>query len=191
MPTSPRRKSPRQPTSSPGFLDRVPSWVQAVVAVLTLLLSVLTAYGIAGRGGTPTASATMPSAPAGSQASALTPRVVLLNVREAPQVKGVGEFENLDLAVDAIILIGIPAQGSDQAAVALRGEPTAVATIGPGLTNGVWQAIRPTSATGLAWQAFIYPAAALGASGGLDDLKVHLANAEGVKAASEVVQPEP
>ena len=72
----------------------------------------------------------------------------------------------------------------------MRGEPTDLATIVPGPASGAWEALRPAPATGLAWQALIYPAS-LGAAGGLDDLKAHGAAAAGVKAASEIIQPTP
>lgn len=191
MPTRRREKAPRRTGGLSGLTERGPAWIQAIVASLALVFTVLVAYGLVGRNAGSDGSTPTPTPPgvAASVAPPNAPRVVLKAVREAPEVSAVGEFENLDLSLDAIYLLGIPAEGSGDEAVVVRGQPTTVATIGPGLASGGWEAHRPAPATGLAWQALIYPVA-LGASGGLEDLKEHGAAAEGVKAASEIIQPE-
>lgn len=189
MPTGGRRRTSRGSSGERSrWLDLGPSWLQAIIAALALLVTVLTAYGLIGR---PEPSSATPTSPgtAASVSPAAAPRVVVVAVREAPEVRGIGEFENLDLTLDGIYLLGIPAEGSGQEPVLVEGDVTSSAIGGGGLASGDWEAHRPAPATGLAWQAIVYPLA-LGAAGGLDDLRANGADAEGVKAASEVIEPE-
>ncbi len=164
--SKPRRKR----RLSPSALDRVPAWVQAGVAVLTLVLAFLTAYGLVGR---------QTQTPQATQA---VPVVVITVVNpELDEIVGLGTFANVNLDSDGIFMIGQPKADPEADWVVVRAQATAVSTA-LGLANGEWRAHRPMPGVGFYWQAVVM-ASSFGSSEGID-LREKGPNTEGVKAVS-------
>ena len=173
--SKPRRKR----RLSPSALDRVPAWVQMGVAVLTLVLAILTAYGLVGRPADPP-----PATPPASTPAAPPAPVVVITVMnpELDEIVGLGTFANVNLDSDGIFMIGQPKADPEADWVVVRAQATPLATA-VGLANGDWRAQRPVPGVGFYWQAIVMPSS-FGAGGGLDDLRANGPNTEGIKAVS-------
>jgi len=155
-----------------------PAWVQAVTAVLALLVAIVGVVftGIQIFGDKAVAT------PIVIKAEAFIEAVTVGDT----EVTGRGQFRNVDLAAEEILFIGklesetpgvwLPVEADVQP------EPTASA--GGERVSGAWEAVRPYLEHGAyEWRVVVVPAGS-GAGDGLADLKANGADASIVLAAS-------
>jgi hypothetical protein len=189
-PRKPRRAPARKPL--PARFDWVPGWVQAVVAVLTLLLAVATAWGLIdanrNEATNPPATATAP-APSATQV-ALEPKLIV-DVWDEDGSDWIlnGDFENVNLGTQAIYLVGRPKDDNSALFAILRADAIALFTFPVNLANGEFLLRRPGDLQGYTWKLLV-DSAALGSGDALKDLRENGPEAEGVLAVTDVVPPD-
>lgn len=170
----------------PARFDWAPGWIQALAAILTLVLGVITAWGLLGTGDPPAPTAGASATPGTAELEA----VVILEGWEEVGADLVlfGTFENVNLGTDAIYLMGKPRTQEGPPFTTLRADATALETFPVNLANGEWQFVRPPEYRGFAWQAGVYDRP-FGSNDVLAELREHGPEAEGIDAVSEVVTP--
>jgi hypothetical protein len=188
-------REPSRPRSSTrkagaGALDRIPNWVQAMVAVVTLVFTIGVAYGIFGRpaSGPPATATVQPSV----EGTPLPPIVHAERWEEEADGDLIiyGTFENLNLGQLTIYLIGQPRSApTDENWVPVRAEALATFTFPVNLANGEWQATRPQQYIGYVWRPIAWPSGS-GAGDAFQELRLHGPEAEDVQAVGDSIDPD-
>jgi hypothetical protein len=172
------------PTGSPrrGRFKDLPVWVQAVTAILGVVLAAigvgLTAIQLQDRQPTPT--------PIVLQPEAFIQQVTI----DADQVKASGRFRNVDLAAQIVLFMGCASDTGDRLCLPVQASVSPQAAAPGVLVDGDWSALRPfIEKQALTWWATVVPAG-IGATDGLADIRIHGPTSSFVIAASEPFRTE-
>ena len=168
----PAAPQPVGATKSRRWLESVPAWVQAIVAVLTLGVAVFGIGAAVNRdnGATPT----------------VDPQVRIVSSNVGDPVSGSGEYVGLRPAQQEIYLLVQLDGATTWTALEVTLEPTRVDEP-TGTEDGLWSATAPVAATSATFQAVITSAGSMGVTDTfLDELR-----ADGPEASSVVAAGEP
>lgn len=173
-----RRKNPASPAKA-GRLENVPLWMQGFAAIAGVLLTALGVFGLVGNGnGDPEVS----SSPAASTPGAVPSVSLRLVTTDGGEIVGLGTFQDLDPATDAILFIGQP-EGGDSEWLPVVASTTPTNTTPDGRQDGDWRAVRPAVDGRYTWYAVVGPRVA-GADDFLDDLRDNGPEADLARAVS-------
>lgn len=186
------KKPPSRPTQR-RFGRLTPQWLQGMAAILAAVVGLGTLVNQWGEGGkTPAATTSTLAGPATtSTTSSAAPRsepsrAVLESVLVGPDdVRASGSFRDVDLDIEAVLLIGQPASDPTAEWAPVIAETSPTSTNADGLATGRWSAMRPTTGSApYLWYAVIAPTSG-GATDSYADLRERGPESELVKALSE------
>lgn len=174
--------APRRGSRGARFKD-LPAWVQAVTAILGVVLA---AIGVILTGIQITREPTPAPTPIVIKPEAFIQQVTI----DAGQVKAKGGFRNVDLAAEVILFVGRPDDVADAPWLPVEATVNAQSSA-PGVrVDGGWDALRPLIEKGrLTWQAFVVPAGS-GVTDSYADIRTRGPDSSLVLAASKVFHTE-